>query len=501
MKNVRVRFAPSPTGPLHLGSVRTALYNYLFAKKYKGNFILRIEDTDQNRIINGSEKYILNTLKWARIEPNEGFNYGGNYGPYRQSERITIYNKYVKYLIEKGYAYYAFDRYEDIENIRKSMNKQGIIFSYNASIRNKLNNSLCLTSKEVINNLNSKIPYVIRFKVPSSERIKIYDDIHGNISFKTDFIDDKILVKSNGIATYHLANVIDDHLMRISNVIRGEEWLSSLPLHVLLYRAFEWEIPNFAHLPLILNTKGKGKLSKRDADKSNFPIFPLKWKNINGYNEIGYFPEAFINMLALLGWNPGDQKEIFSLKELINKFSIEKINKSSARFNINKAIWFNKQYLQLKSVEEISFLFKKELNKRKIYVNNNYIKLVINNIKERVSFINEIWENSFYFFERPKNYDIKLINNFIINIYHLNEIKNIFKHIKIFSKDYIKTIIMDYINHNNLITKNIIQVLRLALVGNLQGIDIYLIMEIIGQIESIKRIEYICTFLSKKKMK
>ncbi|WGH27277.1 MAG: glutamate--tRNA ligase [Candidatus Bostrichicola ureolyticus] len=482
MKNVRVRFAPSPTGPLHLGSVRTALYNYLFAKKYNGNFILRIEDTDQNRIIPGAEKYILKTLKWAGIEPNEGFNYGGNYGPYRQSERIKIYNKYVKYLIEKGYAYYAFDTYEDLEKIRK--NKQG--FSYNASIRNKMNNSLCLTSKEVINNFNRGLPYVIRFKVPYSESIKIYDDIHGNISFETDNIDDKILVKSNGIATYHLANVIDDHLMKISNVIRGEEWLSSLPLHVLLYRAFDWELPKFAHLPLILNAKGKGKLSKRDLEKSNFPIFPLKWKDNKGYNEIGYFPEAFINMLALLGWNPGDKQELFSLKELINKFSIEKINKSSARFNIDKAIWFNKQYLQLKSVEEISFLFSKELNKRKIYVSDNYIKKVISCIIERVSFINEIWNQSFYFFQPPKDYDIKVNIN---NIYHLNKIKCLIQTIEKFYKDYIKTIIMEYISNNNLITKNIIQFIRLALVGKLQGIDIYLIMEIIGKIESIKRIE------------
>ena len=344
---VRVRFAPSPTGPLHIGGVRTALYNYLFAKKHKGTFILRIEDTDQGRFVEGAEEYIMEALEWCGIKVDEGINEGGKYGPYRQSDRKDIYRQYADMLIEKGDAYFAFDSTEILESKRKECESKGDTFIYNGIIRNDLSNSLSLPESEWRSRLDNGESYVIRYRMPENEDIHFDDIIRGHIVVNSSTLDDKVLFKSDGMPTYHLANIVDDHLMEITHVIRGEEWLPSLPLHIMLYRSFGWSHPEFAHLPLLLKPDGKGKLSKRDGDKMGFPVFPLFWpygETAKGYREDGYFSDAFINMLALLGWNPGTEKEIFSMEELIDAFTIERVHKSGSRFDPEKAKWFNHQY-------------------------------------------------------------------------------------------------------------------------------------------------------------
>ena len=412
--NVRVRFAPSPTGPLHMGGVRTALYCYLFAKKNNGDFILRVEDTDQTRFVEGAEEYIIETLQWCGIKPNEGLSYGGDFGPYRQSERKDIYAKYAMDLLEKGDAYYAFDTPEELTAWRDNLKGQGNPSpKYDPITRQYLKNSLHLSEDEVSRRLKAGEPWVIRYKMPRNEEVKFEDEIRGIVSFQTNQLDDKVLLKSDGMPTYHLANVVDDHLMEITHVIRGEEWLPSTPLHVLLYKSFEWEMPSFAHLPLILKPDGKGKLSKRDGDRLGFPVFPLNWKDPSsgeasiGYKERGFLPDAFINMLAFLGWNPGTEEELFSLGELIQAFSIERVGKSGARFDFEKTKWFNQQYIKNKSNEELvqltADLFKKEDYRADQETLLNICELV----KERATFLHEIPSLAYYFFEDVKEYDEK----------------------------------------------------------------------------------------------
>ena len=363
-KKVRVRFAPSPTGPLHMGGVRTALYNYLFAKKHGGDFILRIEDTDQTRYVPGAEEYIIESLKWCNLIPDEGVGFGGEYGPYRQSERkeTGMYRTYAEQLVENGYAYYAFDTPEELEQMRENLKKAGVAApQYNAVTRNSMKNSLTLSAEEVKSRIENGDPYVIRIKMPRNEEVKFKDLIRGWVVVNSNNLDDKVIFKADGMPTYHLANVVDDYSMKITHVIRGEEWLPSGPLHVLLYKYLGWEeeMPQFAHLPLILKPDGNGKLSKRDGDRLGFPVFPLEWKDpksgeiSSGYREKGYFPEAFVNMLALLGWNPGTEQELFTLDELVQAFSLERVGKSGAKFDPDKTRWFNQQYLRKKSNEAI----------------------------------------------------------------------------------------------------------------------------------------------------
>ncbi|WP_185866888.1 glutamate--tRNA ligase [Blattabacterium cuenoti] len=486
--SVRVRFAPSPTGPLHLGGMRTALYNYLFAKKHGGTFILRIEDTDRKRFVENSESYILETLKWCHIEPDEGVGYGGPYSPYSQSKRYHIYRMYINKLLKKGYAYYAFDTDQDLDKKRKEYNNYGLTFSYNSRIRMNLNNSLTMTEKELHDKLRS-CSYVIRFKIEPGKKLKMHDIIRGNIIIDTDHLDDKILLKSDGVATYHLAHTIDDHLMKITHVIRGEEWLPSTSLHILLYRALGWTPPHFAHLPLILNKNGKGKISKRNTNSLNYPIYPIQWKIpktqiiIPGYRELGYLPEAFVNMLALLGWNPGVEREILSLQELINLFSLEKIKKSGVYFDIQKANWFNKKHLNKEKI--FSFLFE-EIKKRSISCKKDYLCKVIHLTIDRIHFIHEIWEHSFYFFIYPSSYEA----NFFNKICHENTISQLENaKILLYNMNQFTSVHLRLLFQKTKNKHKIMQLFRLALVGVLKGIDIFIILEMLGKEESIQRIE------------
>lgn len=417
MKNVRVRFAPSPTGPLHIGGVRTALFNYLFAKKHRGTFVLRIEDTDQTRYVANAEQYIKEALDWCKIPYEEGPGRNEKFGPYRQSERKDIYKKYAQDLIDTGKAYYAFDTAEQLDAHRKDHEQKGKTFIYNWHNREKgrLVNSLVLTKEEVASKITNGEDYVVRFKSPQDEILILHDEIRGSIRIDTNTLDDKVLFKSDGMPTYHLANIVDDHLMQISHVIRGEEWLPSVPLHVLLYGAFGWEAPKFAHLPLILKPIGKGKLSKRDGDQLGFPVFPLAYTNettgeiSRGYREDGYFEEAFINMLALLGWNPGTEQELFSLEELSEAFDLKRVSKSGAKFSPEKASWFNQQYLQTKENSELAALFTPILKEKGITKEADFIEKVVSLIKERAVFVADFWELSNYFFEAPISYDEKAI--------------------------------------------------------------------------------------------
>lgn len=415
---VRVRFAPSPTGPLHMGGVRTALYNYLFAKKHGGQFLLRIEDTDQTRFVPKAEEYILEALKWCGISPDEGIGAGGELGPYRQSERKHIYKEYADRMIEKGFAYYAFDTPEELTEMRERLTKAKVASpQYNAVSRETMKNSLTLSDDDVKNRIDSGAPYVIRIKMPRKEDVRIHDRIRGWVIFNSSQLDDKVLFKSDGMPTYHLANVVDDHLMGITHVIRGEEWLPSAPLHVLLYRYLGWEesMPEFAHLPLLLKPDGNGKLSKRDGDRLGFPVFPLDWQDptsgekSSGYRERGYFPEAFVNMLAFLGWNPGTEQEIFNLQELVDSFTLDRVGKSGAKFNPEKAVWFNQQYLTSYDSGELAKLFKPVLDKKGITVGEDYLVGACELIKEKAKFISEFWDVGNYFFQEPEAYDEKVI--------------------------------------------------------------------------------------------
>ena len=409
-RKVRVRFAPSPTGPLHMGGVRTALYNYLFAKKHGGDFILRIEDTDQTRFVKGAEDYIIESLKWCHILPDEGQGFGGNYGPYRQSERKSLYRKYADQLLDSGNAYYAFDTAEELDRMREMAKQAGTAnWQYNHVTRNSMKNSLTLSQQEVDERLERNEPYVIRIKLPRNEEVKFNDIIRGWVSVNTNNMDDKVLFKSDGMPTYHLANIVDDRLMDISHVIRGEEWLPSAPLHVLLYRYLGWEEerPEFAHLPLLLKPDGNGKLSKRDGDRLGFPVFPLQWRNpetgeiFSGYREQGYFADAFVNMLAFLGWNPGTEQELFTMQELIDSFTLERVNKAGAKYDHDKTRWFNQQYLRAQSDEQLGLLFQKELEENQIDVSHEYATAVAKVMKERAYFVKDMLDEGDYFFEAP----------------------------------------------------------------------------------------------------
>ncbi|MBL4587381.1 MAG: glutamate--tRNA ligase [Flavobacteriales bacterium] len=417
-RKVRVRFAPSPTGPLHIGGVRTALYNYLFAKKMGGDFILRIEDTDQTRYVPSAEEYIQEALEWSGIKIDEGPKAGGSFGPYRQSERKESYRQYAEQLIGSGHAYYAFDTTEELTEMRERLTKAKVASpQYNAITRETMKNSLTLSEDEVEKRIAAGQPYVIRIKIPRKEEVRIHDVIRGWVVVHSSQMDDKVLFKSDGMPTYHLANVVDDFKMKITHVIRGEEWLPSAPLHVLLYRYLGWEeqMPQFAHLPLILKPDGNGKLSKRDGDRLGFPVFPLNWKDPKsgeqsyGYRERGYFPEAFVNMLSMLGWNPGTSQELFSMDELVAAFSLERVGKSGSKFDPDKAKWFNQQYLRTRNNAELADFFQKDLQKRGVEADNGYVQNVCSLIKEKTQFVGEFWSIGSYFFQTPTEYDEKVI--------------------------------------------------------------------------------------------
>lgn len=496
-KNVRVRFAPSPTGPLHIGGVRTALYNYLFARKNNGTFILRIEDTDQTRFVPGAEEYILNAFRWCGISFDEGVEKGGKYGPYRQSERKEIYKDYAGKLVEKGWAYYAFDTAEELTTLRRRYEADKNTFVYNAFERKRLNNSLVLDDEEIQRRLNSGVPYVIRFKMPEDELIRMEDIIRGEVVVNSRVLDDKILFKSDGMPTYHLANVVDDHLMEITHVIRGEEWLPSMPLHVLLYEAFGWESPEFAHLPLLLKPDGKGKLSKRDGDKMGFPVFPLEWtdpktgEKSRGYKEDGYFPEAFVNMLALLGWNPGNDNELFSLDELTNEFSLERVGKSGARFDPEKAKWFNHQYMLKKSNHELATLFMPVLNEKGIMADIGFVEQVVGLVKDRAYFVRDLWLQSDFFFVAPDTFDSKAVKKrWKTESYdQIMELKELLAGLTDFSSENVENIVKQWINDKGYGMGMVMNAFRLVIVGALKGPHLFDIVALIGQEETLRRLE------------
>ncbi|PZD79133.1 glutamate--tRNA ligase [Mesonia sp. K7] len=499
-QKVRVRFAPSPTGPLHIGGVRTALFNYLFAKKHGGDFILRIEDTDQTRYVEGAEDYIVEALAWLHMSFDESVNKPGNVGPYRQSERKDIYQANIQKLIDNGSAYYAFDTAEELDAHRKDHEAKGKTFIYNWHNRLKLKNSLSLEQNEVEEKLANEEPYVIRFKSPQDEILKMYDEIRGEITIDTNILDDKVLFKSDGMPTYHLANIVDDHLMGISHVIRGEEWLPSMPLHILLYRAFGWEAPKFAHLPLILKPTGKGKLSKRDGDKMGFPVFPLQWKDpksgeiSSGYREDGYLPEAVINMLALLGWNEGkgSEKEIYAMEELINAFSLGHVSKSGAKFDPEKTKWFQHHYLQQESNEQLATAFQSILMDKNISAEKDYIEKVIAEIKERATFVDDFWELSNFYFVAPTSLDEKSYQKAWKEDTSeiLTELKQVIDSALSFEQEALQAHVKAWISAKAIGFGKVMQPLRLSLVGEMKGPDLFHIMSLIGKTETLKRIDF-----------
>ncbi|MEQ6124439.1 glutamate--tRNA ligase [Pseudotenacibaculum sp. MALMAid0570] len=504
--SVRVRFAPSPTGPLHIGGVRTALYNYLFAKKHGGTFILRIEDTDQTRYVSNAEQYIIDSLNWCEIPFDEGPGKEGEFGPYRQSERKHLYKQYADELIAKGKAYYAFDTSEELDAHRKQHEQEGKTFIYNWHNREKgrLVNSLVLSDEEVETLINSGENYVIRFKSPENETLFLEDDIRGTIKIDTNTLDDKVLFKSDGMPTYHLANIVDDHLMEISHVIRGEEWLPSLPLHVLLYKAFDWPAPKFAHLPLILKPVGKGKLSKRDGDKLGFPVFPLEYTNeknnevSRGYKEDGYFADSFVNMLSFLGWNPGTEQEIFSLEELVAAFDLKRVSKSGAKFNPDKAKWFNQQYLQQKENSLLAENFISLLEAKGIQSELSFVEKVVSLIKERATFVHDFWDLGSFFFETPADYDVKAVKKQWKEGTGtlLDEVASVIDSVEDFSSNNIETIVKEWITKKEIGFGKVMQPLRLSLVGALKGPHLFDIIEMIGKQEAVYRIRKIIKELS-----
>ncbi len=505
-KPVRVRFAPSPTGPLHIGGVRTALYNYLFARKNGGTFILRIEDTDQNRFVPGAEEYIIEALNWSGIRFDEGITKGGNYGPYRQSERKDIYRKYADQLINNGWAYYAFDTPEELNDLRKQLEAEKKTFTYDAVQRKQLRNSLTLDEQEVTELLDNHTPYVIRFKMPENRIVIMNDEIRGRVEVNTQVLDDKILFKSDGMPTYHLANIVDDHLMEITHVIRGEEWLPSLPLHILLYEAFGWEAPVFAHLPLLLKPDGKGKLSKRDGDRLGFPVFPLQWTDpktgdiSRGYREDGYFPEAFVNMLALLGWNPGDEREFFTLEELVEAFSLDKVSKSGARFDQDKAKWFNHHYLVTKTNEELAEMFLPVLKEKGVETAGKDIPHIVGLVKERVNFVQELWEQSCFFFTAPAEYDAKTVkkrwksNSFD----QMTELKEVLAQVNEFTSENTEKVVKAWIEQKEYSMGAVMNAFRLLIVGAAKGPHLFDIIAVIGKEETLARMDHGLQVLGKK---
>jgi len=502
-KNVRVRFAPSPTGPLHIGGVRTALFNYLFAKKYNGTFVLRIEDTDQNRYVEGTENYIIDALNWCGIPFDEGPNKNEKFGPYRQSERKHLYKEYADELIANGKAYYAFDTAEELNQHRKDHESQGKTFIYNWHNREKLTNSIALSKEEVQKRITNGDNYVIRFLSPKDEILHLKDIIRGDIKIDTNVLDDKVLFKSDGMPTYHLANIVDDHLMEITHVIRGEEWLPSLALHQQLYDAFGWNTPEFAHLPLILKPTGKGKLSKRDGDKLGFPVFPLAWTDprsgeiSKGYKEDGYFPDAMVNFLSFLGWNPGTEQEIFSTEELINAFDLERVNKSGARFDPEKIKWFNHHYMQEQPNNSLADAFK-ILRSELTEIDDTYIEMIVGLVKERATFVSDFWELSSFFFVSPLVYDEKAAKKAIKEGTSdlMKELVTVLEVSDASSKDELQNSVKGWITSKEIGFGKVMMPLRLALVGALQGPDVFDIMFMIGKNESIKRVNNLINSVS-----
>ena len=497
-KDVRVRFAPSPTGPLHIGGVRTALFNYLFAKKHNGTFILRIEDTDQNRYVEGAEDYIVESLNWCNIPFDEGPNKNEKFGPYRQSERKHLYKQYANELIEKGHAYYAFDTAETLDFHRKDHETKGKTFIYNWHNRLKLSNSLSLSEEEVKAKIDAGDDYVIRFKSPQDETLRLKDIIRGDIKIDTNVLDDKVLFKSDGMPTYHLANIVDDHLMEISHVIRGEEWLPSLALHYQLYTAFGWETPQFAHLPLILKPTGKGKLSKRDGDKLGFPVFPLEWTDpksgdtSRGYKEDGYFADAMINFLSFLGWNPGTEQEIFNLEELTNAFDLDRVNKAGARFDPDKIKWFNHHYMQVQDNNGLADAFKNSRTEL-TEIDSEYIEMVVALVKERATFVGDFWDLSHFFFVAPVSYDEKASKKALKEdtAEILTTVKDLVDSVEDFTVENLQNTIKGWITSNEIGFGKVMMPLRLALVGALQGPDVFDIIFMIGKTETLNRIDAI----------
>ena len=500
-KQVRVRFAPSPTGPLHIGGVRTALFNYLFAKKNNGVFYLRIEDTDQNRLVEGAEQYILDSLEWLGIAPDETIGKNEKFAPYRQSERKDLYEQYAKQLLDSDWAYYAFDTTEALDSHRKQHEDLGKTFIYNHHNREKLDNSLVLSKEEVANRIASGAEYVIRFKTPVNEILHLQDRIRGEIKFDTNLLDDKVLFKSDGMPTYHLANIVDDHLMETTHVIRGEEWLPSMPLHVLLYRAFGWDLPEFAHLPLILKPVGNGKLSKRDGDKLGFPVFPLEWNSgegiSSGYKEAGFFPEAVINFLALLGWNDGTEKELFSLDELVASFDLDRVHKAGAKFDPEKNRWFNHQYLVQQDNASLASAYAKILQEKAFEVSEERLEKIVSLIKERANFVADFWELSDYFFEAPNNYDPKAAKNWKEDTAGLMQnVSNIISKLDTCTATSIELAVKNWMTENEIGMGKVMQPLRLSIVGALKGPDLFEIIEVIGKEETFKRIDSAISALS-----
>ena len=497
-KSIRVRFAPSPTGPLHIGGVRTALFNYLFAKKHGGTFVLRIEDTDQKRFVNGAEDYITNALNWCNIPFDEGPGKDGDFGPYRQSERKNLYKQYVDLLIGNNKAYYAFDTAEALDLERKNHEAKGKTFIYNwhNRTRGRLVNSLVLSKEEVQNKIANGDAYVVRFLAPQDETLALTDLIRGDIKIDTNTLDDKVLFKSDGMPTYHLANVVDDYLMKITHVIRGEEWLPSLALHQLLYNAFGWEAPEFAHLPLILKPTGKGKLSKRDGDKLGFPVFPLSWIDPSsnsvskGYKESGYFSDAVINFLAFLGWNPGTEQEIFSLEELIKAFDLKSVNKAGARFDPDKTKWFNHHYMQKAENEDLATAFI-NTTPEIAAMDVGYVELVVAHIKERATFPSEFWGLSHYFFKAPENYAEAALKKAWKE--HSKELMQqliaVLETADDSTVEALQTTVKGWIIENEIGFGKVMMPLRVALVGALEGVDVFDIMYLIGKTDAIKRIQ------------
>ena len=500
MSEVRVRFAPSPTGPLHIGGVRTALYNYLFAKNKGGKMILRIEDTDQARFVEGAEQYIIESLKWCGIEFDESVVAGGDFGPYKQSERKELYLPYAEQLVKDGFAYYAFDTTEELTAMRERMKAAGVPSpQYNAVTRTTMQNSLVLSEDEVKIRMDAGETYVIRIKMPRNEEVKLNDIIRGWVVVNTNNMDDKVIFKSDGMPTYHLANIVDDYMMKISHVIRGEEWLPSAPLHVLLYRYLGWEdaMPQFAHLPLILKPDGNGKLSKRDGDRLGFPVFPTEWMNpetkeINsGYRESGYISEAFINMLSFLGWNPGTTQEIFSMEGLIEAFSLERVGKAGAKFDFDKTRWFNQQYLRSKSKEELAQDLQIILKENGVEAEDSFVATVCEQLKERATFVKDMWEEGKYYFAAPTSYDEKTIRKKWKEDTpkYVSELKDKLSVLSDFSSENIEVEFKDYLEENELGMGRLLPAFRVCLTGLGMGPSLFDIASLLGKEETIKRME------------
>ena len=495
-RKVRVRFAPSPTGALHIGGVRTALYNYLFARQHGGDMVFRIEDTDSNRFVPGAEEYILESFRWLGIDFDEGVSFGGEHGPYRQSERREIYQKYVKVLLDADKAYIAFDTPQELEAKRSEIAN----FQYDASTRMQMRNSLTMAKEEVGKLIAEGTQYVVRFKIEPNEQVHVNDLIRGEVVINSSILDDKVLYKSaDQLPTYHLANIVDDHLMEISHVIRGEEWLPSAPLHVLLYRAFGWEdtMPQFAHLPLLLKPEGNGKLSKRDGDRLGFPVFPLEWHDpktdevSHGYREEGYLPEAVINFLALLGWNPGNDQEIMTMEEMIKLFDINRCSKAGAKFDYKKLIWFNHEYVLMKSDEEVAKMFMPELQNRGIETPFDKVVTIVNLVKNRVNFVKELWENSHYFFIAPTEYDEKTVKKRWKedSPKQMAELMEVLRDVDDFSIENQEKVVMAWMEEKGYKTGDIMNAFRLTLVGEGKGPHMFDISWVLGKEETLKRMQ------------